>query len=196
MNYLAHLVIGGPDPDLMVGNFMGDSIKGSAHSMLPKAVAAGVLLHRWIDSEADAHPLSQASRADLRPILGRMSGVGLDLLHDYFLARNFNQILPQWQLESFVDHVETILAHRKNEMPDRTQRFFTAMTEHRWLKEYGNRSKMLQVCTSMDARIAWDSNLNELFKAVDRVGEAALEARFLELISDLMNRREEKWPSW
>ena len=55
---------------------------------------------------------------------------------------------------------------------------------------------MLQVCTSMDARIAWDSNLNELFEAVDRVGEAALEARFLELISDLMNRREEKWPSW
>ena len=60
----------------------------------------------------------------------------------------------------------------------------------------GNRGKMLQVCTSMDARIAWDSNLNELFEAVDRVGEAALEARFLELISDLMNRRSEKWPSW
>jgi len=125
-----------------------------------------------------------------------MSGVGLDLLHDYFLARNFNQILPQWQLESFVDHVESILAQRKSEMPDRTQRFFTAMSEHRWLKQYGNRSKMLQVCTSMDARIAWDSNLNELFEAVDRVGEAALEARFLELISDLMNRRSEKWPSW
>ena len=196
MNYLAHLVIGGPDPDLMVGNFMGDSIKGSAYNVLPNGVAAGVLLHRWIDSEADAHLLSQASRADLRPTLGRMSGVGLDLLHDYFLARNFNQILPQWQLESFVDHVESILAERKNEMPDRTQRFFSAMTKHRWLKEYGNREKMLRVCTSMDARIAWHSNLNELFEAVDRVGEPVLEERFLELISDLMNRKEEKWPSW
>lgn len=196
MNYLAHLVIGGPDPDLMVGNFMGDSIKGSAYNVLPNGVAAGVLLHRWIDSEADAHLLSQASRADLRPTLGRMSGVGLDLLHDYFLARNFNQILPQWQLESFVDHVESILAERKNEMPDRTQRFFSAMTKHRWLKEYGNREKMLRVCTSMDTRIAWHSNLNELFEAVDRVGEPVLEERFLELISDLMNRKEEKWPSW
>ena len=96
MNYLAHLVLGGCDPDLMLGNFIGDAVKGSPHRTLPKGVADGVMLHRWIDTTADEHELSRISRAELRPVLGRLSGVGLDLLHDYFLARHFDSLMPDW----------------------------------------------------------------------------------------------------
>jgi acyl carrier protein phosphodiesterase len=196
MNYLAHLVIGGPDPHLMVGNFMGDAIKGRAHSLLPDAIAEGVMMHRWIDSEADAHPASIASRADLRPVLGRMSAVGLDLLHDHFLAQNFEVVLPAWPLGQFVGHVETILSERQLEMPERSQRFLNAMVQHRWLMGYGDREEMIKVCASMDARLAWESNLDQLFEAVDVIGASVLEERFLELMTDLMARRSAKWPSW
>jgi len=196
MNYLAHLVIGVPDQDLMVGNFMGDAIKGSAHRSLPDDVAKGVLMHRWIDSEADSHPASSASRASLRPILGRMSAVGLDLLHDHFLARNFESVLPSWSLEPFVGHVEAILIGRQQEMPERSQRFLQAMVQHRWLVGYGQRNEMIKVCASMDARIAWESNLKQLFEAVDAVGESILEERFLELMSTMMRERSVNWPSW
>jgi acyl carrier protein phosphodiesterase len=196
MNYLAHLVIGGPDSNLMIGNFMGDAIKGRSYRLLPEEIAEGVLLHRWIDSEADAHPASMASRADLRPVLGRMSGVGLDLLHDYFLARNFQRVLPGWSLESFAESVQSTLHRRRREMPERSQLFLDAMVKNQWLQGYGSRKVMLQVCASMDARLNWESNLRALFDAVDAVDESCLESRFLELMTDLMINRSDKWPSW
>lgn len=175
---------------------MGDAIKGRSYRLLPEEIAEGVLLHRWIDSEADAHPASKASRADLRPVLGRMSGVGLDLLHDYFLARNFQRVLPEWPLDHFVGQVQLTLNKGRFAMPERSQLFLDAMIRNHWLQGYGSRSVMLQVCASMDARVTWESNLCQLFEAVDSVDEARLEERFLELISDLMSLRSEKWPSW
>ena len=196
MNYLAHLVIGGPDSNLMIGNFMGDAVKGAAYRHLPSDIAAGVLLHRWIDSEADAHPASMASRAELRPVLGRMSGVGLDLLHDYFLARNFQEILPAWSLNRFVDYVQLTLNKGRFAMPERSQLFLDAMIKNHWLRGYGSRRVMHEVCVSMDSRVTWESNLSALFDAVDAVGESCFEARFFELMNDLMRFRSDKWPSW
>lgn len=175
---------------------MGDAVKGAAYRHFPSDIAAGILLHRWIDSEADAHPASRASRAELRPVLGRMSGVGLDLLHDYFLARNFQRVLPGWPLDQFVDHVQLTLNKGRFAMPKRSQLFLDAMIRNHWLQGYGSRTVMLQVCASMDARVPWESNLCQLFEAVDSVNEARLEARFLELISDLMSLRSDKWSSW
>ncbi|MGY8940884.1 MAG: acyl carrier protein phosphodiesterase [Flavobacteriales bacterium] len=198
MNYLAHLVLGGCDPDLMLGNFIGDAVKGSPHRTLPKRVADGVMLHRWIDTTADEHELSGISRAELRPVLGRMSGVGLDLLHDYFLARHFDVFMPDWPggLEGFARHVESQLSLRSAEMPERSGRFLEAMKRNDWLVGYGDRDRMLDVCRSMDDRISWDSHLGLLFDAVDAVDEVVLESRFLCLMHDLMAGRSQAWTAW
>jgi acyl carrier protein phosphodiesterase len=125
-----------------------------------------------------------------------MSGVGLDLLHDYFLARNFQRVLPGWSLESFAESVQSTLHRRRREMPERSQLFLDAMVKNQWLQGYGSRKVMLQVCASMDARLNWESNLRALFDAVDAVDESCLESRFLELMTDLMINRSDKWPSW
>lgn len=61
MNHLAHIVLAGTDEGLRLGAFLGDHVKGRADlDDLPSGWAAGVVLHRRIDSLSDAHPAVQA----------------------------------------------------------------------------------------------------------------------------------------
>jgi hypothetical protein len=46
MNYLAHIFLSGENPNVMIGNFMADSIKGSKHDFYPPEIQKGILLHR------------------------------------------------------------------------------------------------------------------------------------------------------
>ena len=130
MNYLAHAVIGGgaSRPDVLVGNFIGDAVKGSAWRAYLAGVQEGILLHRAIDAEADAHPAAVESRALLRPRFGKMAGVALDLLHDHFLAQTFHahEVHPGG-LAAFAREVEGVLSARAAEMPERSQRFLQGL---------------------------------------------------------------------
>jgi len=187
MNYLAHVVIGGgaARPDVLVGNFIGDAVKGSAWRAYPAGVQEGILLHRAIDAEADAHPAAVESRALLRPRFGKMAGVALDLLHDHFLAQTFHahEVHPGG-LTAFAREVEGVLSARAAEMPERSQRFLQGLVRYRWLEGYGDREAMRTICAAMDARIPWETRLVELME-VDVALERELEAGFRELFRDV-----------
>lgn len=182
MNYLAHLVLSGGYSDLRLGNFIGDAVKGDPFKAYAAPIANGVVLHRWIDSNADTAPEARATRAAIRPALGRFSGVGVDLLFDHFLAKNFARLQPETSLRKFADAAQSDLLNRTVEMPARSQRFLHAMVAHDWLLQYGSRAGMLDVCRSMDARLGQRlqvaSPLHRLFEAADAAGFDDLEASF------------------
>ena len=85
-------------------------------------------------------------------------------------------------LGPYAQEVMADLALRKNEMPLRSQRFFTAMQDHNWLVGYGRQKEMEAVCRSMDNRIALrlgvPANLKELFAAAEDFGVPVLEDQF------------------
>ena len=56
MNYLAHLYLSGKNEDILIGNFIADSVKGSKYKNYPTEIQRGVVLHRQIDTHTDAHP--------------------------------------------------------------------------------------------------------------------------------------------
>ena len=62
MNYLAHLYLSGDIEDLMIGNFIGDAIRGDQYKRLKPAVQAGVRLHREIDRFTDTHNTVRRSK--------------------------------------------------------------------------------------------------------------------------------------
>ncbi len=162
MNYLAHAVLGGVEPEVALGNFIADAVKGSSLTGWSPGVADGIRLHRAIDQFADDHPASVHSRGLLRPWLGKMSGVGLDLLHDHFLARDFEKYaLFPGGLEPFACEIERVLLHQLPAMPERSSRFFLALKENGWLTGYAEPTIMQAVCEAMDRRIAWPSALNQ-----------------------------------
>lgn len=182
MNYLAHLVLSQLNPDLMLGNFIGDAVKGNPNLQYDATIAEGIQLHRWIDSYADSHPIGKETRASLRPHLGRFSGVGVDLLFDHFLSKNFNELVPEIDLEHFIECALGELNERQPIMPVRSRNFFHAMKANDWLKGYGDRQAMLRVCQSMDVRLqerlGVEPTLHQLFVAADEAGYEFLQGRF------------------
>ncbi|MFZ8837083.1 MAG: ACP phosphodiesterase [Flavobacteriales bacterium] len=189
MNYLAHLVLSQMNSELMLGNFIGDAVKGNPTLQYNESIAKGIYLHRWIDSYADSHPIGKETRGLLRPHLGRFSGVGVDLLFDHFLSKNFHELVPEMELGQFIKYALSELNSRQGIMPVRSKNFFHAMKAHDWLRGYGDRKAMLGVCRSMDVRLqerlGVESTLHQLFDAADAAGYNFLQGRFEKFWKDI-----------
>ena len=102
MNYLAHIYLSGDDKDLLLGNFMADSIKGRSYQKYPEGIQRGVLLHRFIDDFTDHHPICTETKIILRPKYHKLSPILSDILYDHFLAKLWENYHPV-PLAKFVD---------------------------------------------------------------------------------------------
>ena len=85
MNHLAHCFLS-DDDDILLGNFIGDYIKGSTWKLLPEPVQKGIFIHRHIDAYTDAHEACDRSVNRIRTFAGRYSPPMVDVLYDHILA--------------------------------------------------------------------------------------------------------------
>ena len=91
MNFLAHLYLSGDNEQIIVGNFIGDFVKGrNALQTFDPTIALGIELHRAIDQFTDTHPVVRSSKDRLRPKYRHYAGVIVDIFYDHFLARKWN----------------------------------------------------------------------------------------------------------
>ena len=65
MNFLAHLYLSGNDENIMIGNFIGDHVKGNNFLKYDESIIFGIKLHRMIDAFTDSHPLVEESKKHL-----------------------------------------------------------------------------------------------------------------------------------
>lgn len=142
MNFLAHLYLSGPDPaasgyaDVVVGNFIADSVPGRQLENYPPGVQHGIRLHRAIDTFTDAHPVVRRSTARLREAgYGKYAGVISDMFFDHFLAVGFQHYSPE-PLAEFIQRLYALLQSRQAEFPARVQHFLPYMVQHNWLLRY------------------------------------------------------------
>ncbi|OON69541.1 ACP phosphodiesterase [Hymenobacter sp. CRA2] len=141
MNFLAHLVLSGPDDaDRLFGNFAAEAVRGrAAVAAYPPAVQRGIRLHRLIDSFTDAHPVVRRSTARLRAAgLGKWAGVAADVGYDHLLARDFARYHynPAEPLPAFAQRMYALIEDRRAELPERLQHMFEHMRQHDWLTGY------------------------------------------------------------
>lgn len=135
MNFLAHAFLAGPDPAYRLGAMLGDFVKGPLPAGLPAPVAAGVELHRRIDSFADAHPAFRLSRARVSPRRRRYAGIMIDLFYDHFLALHWENYNSE-PLEDFSTGLYALMSAHAELMPPRLQEMFPFMQAQDWLSSY------------------------------------------------------------
>jgi acyl carrier protein phosphodiesterase len=124
MNILFHLYLSGDDPELLVGNFMGDFVKGPLNDTYPPRIRQGLLLHRKIDAFAQRDHHFQRSRLRLPTRYGLYRGVLVDLFYDHFLAREWTS----WSDVSFADYItwaQQIVEKQQTLLPPRLQELAT-----------------------------------------------------------------------
>lgn len=67
MNFLAHLHLASLANSSFLGNLMADFVRGTPEEQYSAPVAAGIRLHRRIDTLTDSHPLVREARQLFRP---------------------------------------------------------------------------------------------------------------------------------
>lgn len=143
MNYLAHALLAGPVAADRVGGVIGDFVKGPLDPCPPgvsPGLAAGVALHRRIDSFADSHPAFRRSRARISAERRRVSGIMIDLFYDHFLALHWERVsapLPvERSLVDFTAHIYRLIETHPEPLPPAFLPVFERMAAHDWLTGY------------------------------------------------------------
>ena len=151
MNFLAHALLAGESPALVVGGVVGDWIKGPLPAGLPEDLARGVALHRAIDSFAETHPAFCASRARMSAGRRRYAGVLVDIFYDHLLARDWARYRGDG-LGSYCALVYRQIADRRHHLPDSSHRALDLMAAEDWLQSYGGLEGIADVLARMARR--------------------------------------------
>lgn len=120
MNYLFHMLLSGADDQLLVGNFMGDFVKGNLNDRFPWQISQGVALHRRIDSFASRNELFQRSRRRLDPRYGLYRPVLVDLFYDHLLATQWRNWSDE-PLAGYITRTRAIIVRHNEILPERLQ---------------------------------------------------------------------------
>jgi len=109
MNYLAHVYLADDSPLSLLGNLMGDFVKGRDRlNLLPVELQRGVRLHRHIDSFTDHHPTVHRAIRRISGNWGWYSGIILDVYFDHLLTLEWDR-WSDLPLRDFCDHVYDLL---------------------------------------------------------------------------------------
>ncbi len=136
MNFLAHLALSGDDHEVMVGNFIGDFVKGNSYQNYPPKIQKGILMHRTIDYFTDRHQSTKICSQLLYEGYGRYSGVVVDVFFDHFLAENWNSFYTDITLHQFVTKAHKILLKHYFTLPGEVKGFLPFLINSRRLENY------------------------------------------------------------
>lgn len=151
MNFLAHALLAGESPALVVGGVVGDWIKGPLPAGLPEDLARGVALHRAIDTFAETHPAFCASRARMSAGRRRYAGVLVDIFYDHLLARDWARYRAD-ELGGYCAGVYRQIADRRHHLPDSSHHALELMAREDWLQSYGGLEGIADVLARMSRR--------------------------------------------
>ncbi len=137
MNFLAHLHLAEAAPESVLGNLLGDFVKGYPwDDRFPRSVWKGIVEHRAVDAFTDAHPEWQKSRALLPKRLRRFAGIVVDIYYDHFLHRNWERFSPNEGIEDFIERVHSQLRERLYLVEEEPAEIIEMMIQERWLATY------------------------------------------------------------
>jgi acyl carrier protein phosphodiesterase len=161
MNFLAHLYLSGDDPKIMVGNFIGDFVKGrNALAQFDSQIIRGIELHRAIDEFTDSHPVVTASKNRLRPKYRHYSGVIVDVFYDHFLAKNWNTYHPD-PLPDFAERAYSILQSYDSILPNEVKYMMPYMIKGNWLVNYSKTDGIHRALSGMARRTPYISKMEQ-----------------------------------
>jgi acyl carrier protein phosphodiesterase len=164
MNFLAHLYLSGKDTNLMVGNFIGDFVKGrSALEKFDQAIIKGIELHRAIDEFTDTHAVVTQSKNRLRPKYRHYSGVIVDVFYDHYLAKDWNTYSKE-ALSEFAQRSYNIIQQYDAILPLEVKRMLPYMISGNWLVNYSKTEGIHRALSGMASRTPYESKMNEAAK--------------------------------
>jgi acyl carrier protein phosphodiesterase len=161
MNFLAHLYLSGDEPKVMVGNFIGDFVKGrSLSTRFEPTVVLGIELHRAIDHFTDTHKIVQQSKKRIAGKYRHYSGVIVDVFYDHFLASRWSEYHRQ-PLADFAQASYKVLQNNDAILPAEVRGMLPYMIEGNWLVGYSYVDGIQKALTGIASRTPYVSHMEK-----------------------------------
>ena len=161
MNFLAHIHLSGDHPKIMIGNFIGDFVKGrNLTDRFETEIAKGIELHRLIDEFTDTHPVVQLSKDRLRPKYRHYAGVIVDMFYDHYLAKNW-EVHHHQNLHDYAESFYALTAEHELILPLRVQKMLPYMISGNWLVNYGKTEGLHRALSGMARRTPFESKMEQ-----------------------------------
>lgn len=185
MNFLAHAYLSFDQPKVLIGNFIGDFVRGKIDEQFEREIVTGIMLHREIDSFTDKHKLVKEAQEILKPEFSRYSSVITDMYFDYYLAIHWRKY-SNVPLEEFTQSVYDLLDANKSILPPKFLMPFKYMKKENWLIAYGTKAGIQRSFTGLSYRTSFDSKM-ELAPQFLEENHAVFESYFIQFFSELID---------
>lgn len=160
MNFLGHFLLSFGKPNLIVGNYIADGVKGKKYLDYPSEIAEGILLHRKIDHFTDTHLQVKSSAKRLFPNYGHYSSVIVDIFYDHFLAKDWNQYHKEL-LDSFSSNIYKTLKKNSHIIPDQYNFMLSYMSRDNWLLGYRKIEGIERALRGLSKRIKYNTGIEK-----------------------------------
>ncbi|GAB3650995.1 ACP phosphodiesterase [Echinicola sediminis] len=193
MNFLAHAYLSFDHPKVLLGNFIGDFVRGNLEEQFEPGIVAGILLHREIDHFTDTHPVVKEAQKLLKPKYNKYAWVITDVYFDYFLSKHW-QDYDHRSIQDFAKEVYHIIEENEQLLPQNFLYMFHYMKKENWLVAYGTIAGMKASLTGISKHTSFDSKMEtaHLFlKEHEKELKVYFDQFFPELVKFAKQKRDE-----
>jgi len=174
LNFLAHIYLSGDCREILIGNFIGDYVKGKEITGYPEEVKKGIMLHRKIDSFTDNHIITRSSKKIIAKKYGLYAGIVVDIFYDHFLSANWHQY-SEIPLREYIHDRYRMLESGFSIFPAGVKSWFPYFIKSNWLETYTHFSGLNMVFKRMSHRTSLPDHaeyaVNQLRKNYDFLKE-------------------------
>ena len=167
MNFLAHLLLSKTDEQIMVGNFIGDFVKGKSLNDYAPKIQKGIRLHRAIDFFTDQHDVVMESKKRLRANFRHYAPVIVDVFYDHFVAKDWEKFTSEPLLD-FTKRFYGIMEQYSNAIPQAASNMMYYMSKQNWLFNYQFLEGIDRALTGMSRRTRFNSNMDVAAAALEK----------------------------
>ncbi len=185
MNFLAHLHIAEHSQSSLLGNLLGDFVKGDPQGKFDDQIVQGVRLHRFVDAYTDSHQLILQSKQLFPNGHRRFAGIALDMFWDHCLARDW-QNYHDLTLKDFCDYAEQTVNGTQASLPEAFVRTNSLMWKGRWLESYRELDNIEYALQRMSLRSSRMGKLAECYPYLEQ-NYASLNQVFSTLYPQILN---------
>lgn len=190
MNFLAHLHIADHCNSHLMGNLLGDFVKGDPSKQYQTDISNGIKLHRFVDRITDHHALVEECKPHFTGVARRFAPIALDMFWDHCLAKHWRTFSPQ-SLDSFVRYAYSEVNKQiSDDLPPRFLMLHSRMWSGGWLQSYQDLENIEFALHRMSQRSPRMADLTTTFEVLDNEYEQ-LEAKFGALYQDVLRQSAE-----
>lgn len=189
MNFLGHAYIARDFPQLIAGNFAGDSYKGKIDNFqhLPEHILNGIRLHRYIDDYTDhSEHILNVGRLFRDEGVQKVGLIATDIILDHYLSKNWKE----YSSKTYQEFVEYVYQHTDPHLHQLEADFnwlYGRLKEYGWLYDYPSEKGITKILRQFSRRIGFENDLMlcmEIYQEKNEEIDRLFKSFMVEILSD------------